>query len=73
MPPITASPAVTSNPCEGMSTLSENALALMRWHPAQWHAMVTIGGAVTRICRRSQRQRAVHGNFHSASERSALT
>ena len=46
-PPITGSPAVTSNPSAGIAALSEKALAIIRWQPVQWQAIVTSGGAVT--------------------------
>jgi hypothetical protein len=37
----------------------------MRWQPRQWHAIVTMGGAVMRMRIRSQRQAAVQGSFQS--------
>ena len=39
---------VTANPSAGIAALSEKALALIRWQPVQWQAIVTSGGAVTR-------------------------
>jgi hypothetical protein len=41
---MTGSPVLTANPLLGMATLRENALALIRWQPVQWHAIVINGG-----------------------------
>jgi hypothetical protein len=45
---MTGSPAVTSKPPLGYIALSENALAVMRWQPVQWHAIVSRGFASIR-------------------------
>ena len=42
-PPKIGVPAVTSKPLAGTAIDKENALALMRWHPVQWQAMVRSG------------------------------
>jgi hypothetical protein len=52
---MTGSPAITSNPAEGTVTVRENAEALMRWQPVQWHAEVRRGGAL--MCSRTCPQR----------------
>lgn len=62
---MTGSPSSTSKPLEGKSTLSEKALALIRWHPVQWQAIVRSGGAVMRILTCPHRQVAFHGSFQS--------
>jgi hypothetical protein len=56
MPPMTGVPLTTSNPADGTTIVSENALALMRWHPWQWQAIVSKGGWVMRTRTRPQRQ-----------------
>ena len=45
-PPSTGSPSVTSKPSAGTASDSEKALALIRWQPVQWQAIVSSGGAV---------------------------
>jgi len=45
--------------------LSEKALALIDWQPKQWQAMVSIGGLVTRMRTRPQRQPPSQGSFQS--------
>ena len=52
---MTGSPCVTANPSLGIAALRENALALIRWQPVQWQAIVTSGGAL--ILRRTCPQR----------------
>ena len=52
---MTGSPCVTANPSVGIAALRENALALIRWQPVQWQAIVTSGGAL--ILRRTCPQR----------------
>ncbi|WP_314733319.1 hypothetical protein [Afifella sp. JA880] len=54
-PPMTGSPERSRNPPRGTATLKEKALALIRWHPLQWHAAVTSGGDV--ISKRNLPQR----------------
>src|SRR3569623_1753223 len=61
-PPSTGSPAVTSKPADGRATVSDQALALIFWQPRQWQAMVSIGGLVTRIRVRRQRQAPSQGS-----------
>ena len=58
---MTGAPAVTAKPGAGTAIDSENALALMRWQPVQWHAIVKSGGAVIVTRTRSQRQPPAHG------------
>src|SRR5882757_2649881 len=48
-----------------MATLSENALALMRWQPVQWHAMVSSGGTLISNRTWLQRHPPAQGKFHS--------
>jgi hypothetical protein len=45
--------------------LSEKALAVMRWQPVQWHAIVTTGGAVIFMRTCPQRHPASQGKFQS--------
>jgi hypothetical protein len=45
---MTGSPAVTAKPLAGTATLSEKALAVIRWQPRQWQTMVRISGSVIR-------------------------
>jgi hypothetical protein len=52
---MAGSPRVTANPSLGIAALRENALALIRWQPVQWQAIVTSGG--TLILRRTCPQR----------------
>src|SRR6185436_18852724 len=52
---MTGSPFVTENPSLGNAALRENALPVIRWQPAQWHAMVRRGGAL--ILKRTLPQR----------------
>src|SRR5512140_1409877 len=68
-PPITGSPAVTAKPSAGTATDSEKALALMRWQPVQWQAIVSKGAAVMRkrVC--PQRHWPSQGSFHSSIAR----
>jgi hypothetical protein len=40
----------------GNAAVIEKALALIRWQPVQWHAIVSSGGAVTRKRTLPQRQ-----------------
>jgi hypothetical protein len=47
-PPGTGSPATTPKLPLAHSELSENALAVMRWQPVQWQAMVNGGSSLTR-------------------------
>jgi len=49
---MTGSPLVMENPALGMAALNEKALAVIRWQPVQWQAMVRSGGALilTRNC-----------------------
>jgi hypothetical protein len=54
---MTGSPSVTANPSLGIATLSENALAVMRWQPVQWQAMERSGGALTAGCSLQAQQR----------------
>lgn len=44
---MTGSPRVTENPSARTATLREKALAVMRWQPVQWQAMVRRGGALS--------------------------
>ena len=46
---MTGAPWVTANPSVGIAALKEKALALIRWQPLQWQAMVRSGGPVTRM------------------------
>jgi hypothetical protein len=45
--------------------LNEKALALIVWQPRQWHAIVNIGGLVTRMRTRPHRQPPSQGSFQS--------
>jgi hypothetical protein len=60
---MTGSPFVTANPSLGIAALSEKALALIRWQPVQWQAIVSSGGApiLRRACQ--QRRSPSHGKF----------
>jgi len=62
---MTGSPFVTENPPLGIAALKEKALALIRWQPVQWQAMVMIGGALilSRTC--PQRHPPSQGRFQS--------
>jgi hypothetical protein len=53
---MTGSPCVTEKPSLGIAALSEKALALIRWQPVQWQAMVIKAGAAIRIRTWPQRQ-----------------
>jgi hypothetical protein len=66
-PPTTGSPSVTAKPSAGIAAESEKALELIRWQPVQWQAMVTSGGAVTRIRTRPQRHPPSHGSRQSCA------
>lgn len=55
-PPRTVSPFVTRRAAAGTIMVSEKALAVMRWQPRQWQAMVMKGGAETSISTAPQRQ-----------------
>src|SRR3712207_3490334 len=57
-PPTTGSPSVTANPSLGIAALKEKALAVIRWQPVQWQAMVRIGFRV--ILSRVRPQRHAH-------------
>jgi hypothetical protein len=57
---------VTSNPSAGNATESEKALAVIRWQPVQWQALVSSGFAVARKRVLPQRQPPSIGKFHSA-------
>jgi hypothetical protein len=48
-----------------MASVSEKALALMRWQPVQWQAAASSGGWLTRIRVWPQRQPPPQGSFHS--------
>jgi hypothetical protein len=43
---MTGSPVVTVKPSAGIAAVSEKALAVSRWQPVQWHAMVSKGAAL---------------------------
>ena len=43
---MTGSPRVTANPSLGIAALKEKALAVSRWQPVQWQAIVSSGGAL---------------------------
>jgi len=62
---MTGSPFVTKNPSVGMATLKEKALAVIRWQPVQWQAIVRRGGALilSRTC--PQRHPPSQGRFQS--------
>jgi hypothetical protein len=62
---MTGSPVMTANPSLGIATLKEKALALIRWQPVQWQAMVRSGGALTRMRTCPQRHPPSHGKFQS--------
>ena len=44
---MTGSPLVTSKQFAEYRALREKALAVIRWHPVQWHAIVTKGADMT--------------------------
>ena len=46
---MTGSPSSTAKPLLGNIAVNEYALALIRWHPRQWQAIVKIGAAVARM------------------------
>jgi hypothetical protein len=46
---MTGSPFVTENASLGIAALKEKALALIRWQPVQWQAIVSSGGALILI------------------------
>jgi hypothetical protein len=54
-PPMTGSPCVTENPSLGIAALNEKALAVIRWQPEQWQAMVRIGSRLSLSLTRPQR------------------
>jgi hypothetical protein len=62
---MTGAPFVTENPSLGIATLREKALALIRWHPVQWQAIASNGGALilSRTC--PQRHPPSQGRLHS--------
>jgi hypothetical protein len=62
---MTGSPFVTVNPSLGKPALKEKALAVIRWQPVQWQAMVRSGGALilSRTC--PQRHPPSQGKLHS--------
>ena len=47
---MTGSPRVTVNPLLGYRVLKLKALAVIRWQPAQWHAIVIKGSELTSNC-----------------------
>jgi hypothetical protein len=63
-PPITGSPFVTWKPSLGIAALSEKALALIRWQPVQWQAIVSSGGAVILSRTWPQRHPPSQGKLH---------
>ena len=48
-----------------MASVSEKALALIRWQPVQWQAAASSGGWLTRIRVWPQRQPPSQGSLHS--------
>ena len=62
---MTGAPWVTANPSVGIAALKEKALAVIRWQPLQWQAMVRSGGAVTRMRTCPQRHSPSHGRPQS--------
>ena len=66
---MTGSPRVTTNPSVGIAALKEKALALMRWQPVQWQAMVTSGGLLIRMPTWPQRHSPSNGKFNSIPTR----
>src|ERR1700733_3188387 len=47
---MTGSPRVTVNPLLGCRVLKLKALAVIRWQPLQWHAIVIKGSELTSNC-----------------------
>ncbi|MEO5492950.1 MAG: hypothetical protein ABIR08_02865 [Sphingomonas sp.] len=72
IPPITASPWVTSKPSVGTMIVVEKALALMCWQPVQWHSIVIIGGLVMRKRTLPQRQPPSIGGVQSGMAAATL-
>jgi hypothetical protein len=62
---MTGSPLFTANPALGTARLREKALALIRWQPVQWHAIVSSGGRLISNRTWPQRHPPAQGNFHS--------
>ena len=62
---MTGLPPVTLKPSLGIASVSEKALALIRWQPVQWQAAASSGGALTRIRVWPQRHPPSQGSFQS--------
>jgi len=58
-------PSMTENPLDGIADERENALALMRWQPVQWQAIVRSGGGLTLKRTRPQRHWPSKGTFQT--------
>jgi hypothetical protein len=62
---MTGPTCVTENPSAGIAALNEYALALIRWQPVQWHAIVSSGGALIMSRTRPQRHPPSNGSVLS--------
>ena len=58
---MTGSPFMTENPSLGIAALREKALALIRWQPVQWQAIVRSGDTLTQSRIFPQRHPPSHG------------